>query len=212
MVNPGRLLMTQKARVKLAKRTAKCPACGGRVEFRLSTSLVAVCEYCNSAVARTDRGVESHGKIADLAETSSPLGLGTQGKWNEKTLRLVGRIQYRHAAGGVWDEWYLALADGKWGWLAEAQGKFYLTFHRAVSADSTIPAYGDLSPGDSLKLGNWGEFTVNEVGVATFHAAEGELPFDPLAAAEHRTADLSGPNGAFATFDYRDGGPEVYLG
>lgn len=204
--------MAKTAKVRLAKRTANCPACGAKVEFRVGTSLVTVCDFCQSAVARTDRGVEDHGKVADLAETASPLALGQKGKWQGKTLRLVGRVQYRHFAGGVWDEWYVALANGKWGWLAEAQGQFYLTLHRKLSDASAIPPIDDLTPGQTITLGEIGEFTVNETGTAAFHAAEGELPFDPSKITLHRYADLSGPNGAFATFDYSDSPPAVYTG
>lgn len=204
--------MTQRAKVNLSKRAATCPACGGRVEFRLSTSLVSVCEYCNSVVARGDRGVEDHGKLSDLAETASPLKLRAQGKWNGKSLLLIGRAQYRHASGAVWDEWYVALANGKWGWLAEAQGKFYLTFHRSISAESTLPAYDDLFPGQTLQLDTLGTFTVNETSTATLYSADGELPFVPKNVAAHQAADLSGENGVFATLDYSSAEPQVFIG
>jgi len=42
-------------------------------------------------------------------------------------LNLTGRAQNRHELGGVWDEWYATFSNGWVGWLAEAQGKFYLT-------------------------------------------------------------------------------------
>ena len=51
----------------------------GAVVFRLGTSLVTVCEYCHSVVARGDRSVDDLGKIAYLAETDSPLEVGHEG-------------------------------------------------------------------------------------------------------------------------------------
>ena len=60
---------------------ANCPACGGTVTFKVGTSLVAVCPYCNSVVARGDRGLEDLGKVADLAETGSPLDLWLKGRY-----------------------------------------------------------------------------------------------------------------------------------
>ena len=45
---------------------ANCPACGGPCVFKVSTSLVTVCPYCQSVIARGDRGLESLGKVADL--------------------------------------------------------------------------------------------------------------------------------------------------
>src|SRR5687768_7879985 len=107
---------------------ANCPACGAQVMFRSGSSVVLVCAYCNSVVARTDRGVEDLGKVADGAESGSPLEVGLAGVYLGVAFQLTGRAQVRHAAGGFWDEWYAAFADGRWGWLAEAQGRFHLTF------------------------------------------------------------------------------------
>ncbi|KXK01537.1 MAG: hypothetical protein UZ17_ACD001001763 [Acidobacteria bacterium OLB17] len=35
-----------------------CPACAGPIEFTAGSTIVVICPYCRSAVARTDRGVE----------------------------------------------------------------------------------------------------------------------------------------------------------
>ena len=37
---------------------ANCPACGAQVIFKTGSSVVVVCEFCHSVVARTDRGFE----------------------------------------------------------------------------------------------------------------------------------------------------------
>jgi NMD protein affecting ribosome stability and mRNA decay len=50
-----------------------CPQCGAEIEFRFDDSFVRVCGHCRAAVTRTDRGVETLGKIADLMPMQSPL-------------------------------------------------------------------------------------------------------------------------------------------
>ena len=111
---------------------AGCPSCGAEVIFKSGSSVVRVCDFCNSVIARTDRGVEDVGKVADVIESGSPLEVGLRGVCRGVAFELTGRAQVEHAAGGMWDEWYAALADGRWGWLAEAQGRFYLTFQIQV--------------------------------------------------------------------------------
>ncbi len=197
-------------------RSANCPSCGGIVEFRVSTSLVTICPYCQCVVARGDKAIEDHGKVADLVLTNSPLQLGVTGRHNKHRFELIGRVQYKHPAGGVWNEWYLAFADGKWGWLAEAQGKFYLTYEKKLKKGSQIPEFSTLEPGKRVQLGPEELFTVTEIGVAQTGSAEGEIPwmFEPQTA--HRFADLHGGqnNGrqTFATFDYNNENPRLFLG
>ncbi len=139
---------------------ANCPACGGACTFKVNTSLVTVCPYCQSVVARGDRGLESLGKVADLVETASPLDIGVKGRFDGVPFALTGRTQFAHPAGGVWDEWYAAFSDGRWGWLAEAQGKFYLTFEKPVPAD--LPSWNNLHLGQKLDVGDGQTLTVAE--------------------------------------------------
>ena len=107
----------------MKRRGTVCPACGGPVEFQIGSAAVTICEFCNSAVARTDKKIEDYGKVADLVETDTRLRRGYSGRFNKKRFQVVGRVQYSHPAGGVWDEWYLAFPGDRWGWLAYAQGK-----------------------------------------------------------------------------------------
>ena len=190
---------------------ASCPSCAAPVEFLIRTSLTTVCEFCSSVVARTDKKLEDRGKVADIVETSTPLHIGMGGKHDGKRFEIVGRIQYKHSAGGVWNEWYLAFTTGKWGWLAEAQGKLYLTFQKKMSSKGAVP------PIDSLEVGRRfetkvGELVVEELGQATVVAAEGEMPFVFTPNTAHSFADLSGPDGAYATFDYSEQELVIYLG
>ncbi len=188
---------------------ARCPACGGPVTFAVGTSLVCVCPYCQSVVGRSDRGLETLGKVADLVETESPLDIGIQGRFDRVPFSLTGRTQYRHPAGGVWDEWYAAFTDGRWGWLAEAQGRFYLTF--ASTPPSDLPRFEQFRLGQTIQL-NEIQFRVDEKNVATIASARGEIPYRILPNEPHPFVDLSGPQGEFATIDYSDDKPSVYVG
>src|SRR5437588_75815 len=101
---------------------ANCPSCGAEIKFAVGTSIVVVCSHCQSAIARTDRKLSDLGKVAALADTESPLTIGLAGAYKNVGFLLTGRTQIKHFAGGVWDEWYVAFNDGRWGWLAEAHG------------------------------------------------------------------------------------------
>ena len=191
---------------------AQCPECGAEVEFRYDDSFVRICSYCRAAVVRTDRGVDSLGKVADLMPIESPLRLFSDGQLGSQTFILVGMAQLRHAAGGITQEWY-AKFSGTWGWLAEAQGRYYMTFEVEGAA---LPALESLSPGSKVwlptMLGAQREFTVAEKGSATYLAANGELPFRLEPNSSYQFVDLSDGTGNFATIDYSGDTPTLYTG
>ena len=188
---------------------AKCPTCGAPIAFRPGT-MVAVCGYCKSLSARTDRDLKLIGKVADLVDTGSPLRVGVEGQYEGRRFTLVGRTQLKHPLGGVWDEWYLALDDGRWGWLAEAQGHFYLTFKQ--EADGPLPVVETLQPSEALNLGKLGVWWITEVSRGAFASAEGEIPWAVELGGSYPFADLSGPQGAFATLDYSEDPPLFFSG
>jgi hypothetical protein len=193
-------------------RAAACPSCGGPVEFRISTSMVTVCPFCNCVVARGDKSVKDHGRVADLIETWSPVALGSTGAFHHKRFEVIGRVQYRHPAGGVWDEWYLSFSNGLMGWLAEAQGKQYLTFEKKLKSDISLPAHDALTPGQQIVLGRHGAFTVGEVGVATTSSAQGEIPWSFVPDRPHRFVDLYTEKGGFATLAFGTTPVRLFLG
>ena len=182
---------------------ANCPSCGAPVEFAIGSSAVVICNYCRTIVARGDREPEAHGVVGALIDTGSPLRVGLPGDYRGNGYRITGRSQLRHQAGGVWDEWYAAFDDGRWGWLAEAQGRFYVTFRVADQAP----------PLESLVLGRVvNELTISEIGRAALISAEGELPWRPEPGYEYAYADLTGTEGRFATIDYSETPPIVFKG
>ena len=190
-----------------------CPACGAPIAFKTGSSIVVVCEFCNSVVARGDRKLEDLGKIAALVETGSPLDLGLRGVYQGVPFELTGRAQLGHQAGGMWDEWYAAFQDGRWGWLAEAQGRFYLTFEQSMPEQSLIPPFAALQPGAPMAaLPTSVPLTVAETGIASQLGAGGEIPYKLVPGDHYEYADLSGPNGIFATLDYSETPPMVFVG
>ena len=192
---------------------ASCPACGAQVIFKTGSSVVVVCEFCNSVVARTDRGIEDVGKVADVVESGSPLEVGLRGVFLNVAFELTGRAQLRHAAGGFWDEWYAAFADGRWGWLAEAQGRFYLTFQIQVPAPNALPSFESLQVGQQVwAIPAQTPPVVAEKGTAELLAAEGEIPYLVTPGERYAYADLSGAGGVFGTLDYSEQTPLVFVG
>jgi hypothetical protein len=175
---------------------------------------VRVCSYCRTAVLRTDRGIESMGQFADLVPMESPLRLFAEGQLGSQSFLLVGMAQLRHQAGGLTQEWY-AKFSGSWGWLAEAQGRYYMTFE---VEGAQLPPLERLAPGSQVTLptmlGAQRTFTVAEIGSATYVAANGELPFRLVPNTSYRFVDLSDGEGHFATIDYGEPGdaPTLYTG
>jgi len=185
-------------------RTAICPACGGPVEFTTASSLVTICEFCETAVGRGDRNVEDLGKVAEVSEPASGLRHGMHGTWKGKAFTITGRVRYRHSGGGVWDEFYLAFPGERWGWLAEAQGKFFLTTQRRLSRNARLPDFDSIEVGQQTTIKRE-TLTVREKGVAKAESAEGELPWRFVPGADHYYVDLYGQDRRVATFDYGDG-------
>jgi Zn-finger nucleic acid-binding protein len=191
---------------------ANCPSCAAPIEFKAGSTIVLVCPFCRSAISRTDRNLEDLGKVAEIAESESPLKIGLKGKFKEHRFELTGRAQNRHEAGGFWDEWYATFSNGWVGWLAEAQGKFYLTFYQPLPAGVTVPAFETLQIGQTITEIPNQSFVVTEKGTATAVAADGEIPYKLIPNEQSNYADLSGKGGAFGTIDYSTNPPWVFVG
>ncbi|HMK73726.1 MAG TPA: DUF4178 domain-containing protein [Myxococcaceae bacterium] len=189
-----------------APRQGKCPNCGAALEFKLGASRATVCGYCQAVVSRAGQDFEVVGKVADLIPTGSRIDLGSHGVLGgDLPFDVIGRLQYEWQQG-VWDEWYVAFADGRWGWLAEAQGRFYVT-----SRMSRRPLPPKVEPGQTFFVEGLGRFTVSDVKRARIVGAQGELP-EPVTLGEcPLTADLESEKGGFATLDYGDGTGEPVL-
>jgi Domain of unknown function (DUF4178) len=192
-------------------RAGTCPSCGAPLAFKIGSARAAVCAYCKSLVARRGQAFELVGKVADLVPTGTSLRLGASGHFGRAPFTLAGRVQLEWTQG-VWDEWYAVFADGRSGWLAAAQGRYYMTFPEpGVSA----PPEDRMAPGFAVMLGTLGRFVVTDVKHPKVVSCEGELP-DVIALGQEPTVvDAEGEGGAFATIDYgaSPGDPhEIFIG
>ncbi len=192
---------------------ANCPSCAAPIEFQKGSTIVLVCPFCRSAVARTDRGLADLGKVAEILDSESPLKLGLKGHFKGQRFELTGRAQLRHELGGVWDEWYATFSNGWVGWLAEAQGKFYLTFYQPLPEGAQIPSFEQLQLGQTIEaIPSQTPLMVTEKGTATSVAADGEIPYKLEPNERSNYADLSGKNNAFGTIDYSINPPRAFVG
>ncbi|OGS01686.1 MAG: hypothetical protein A2V88_11030 [Elusimicrobia bacterium RBG_16_66_12] len=186
----------------------KCPSCGGGVPFRTSIGLLAVCPFCRSLVQRKDLLLEDLGKVAQLQADGTPLQVGARGKYLGSPFEAVGRVQLRMPVG-FWNEWAIVFADGRQGWLGEAQGTYAVSF----LVEAKVPAFADLKLGMKVKIGET-SYRVRELVKARYVAAEGELPYKPPLGMSEAvpSADLIAPGGVFATLDYSETPPVVFAG
>jgi hypothetical protein len=184
----------------------KCPACGAMVPFRTSINLLAVCPFCRSLVQRKDLDLEKLGESAQLQPDGSPVVLGARGAYRGASFEVVGRMQLR-TPRGFWNEWSLMFADGRHGWLGEAQGTYAVSF----KTEHAVPALADLKVGAEVRIKDRA-YEVREIIDAEYLAAEGELPFKPPLGETAPSADLIGEDGSFATLDYSDDPPSVFAG
>lgn len=192
---------------------ANCPSCAGPLEFKSGSTIVIVCPFCRSAIARNDRALEDLGKVAEIVESQSPLKLGIKGTYNGARFELTGRAQLRHEAGGFWDEWYATFSKGWVGWLAEAQGRFYLTFYQPMPDGVSLPSFAGLQLGQQLpEIPHESPLMVQEKGRGTTLAADGEIPYKLTPGEKFEYADLAGKDNAFATIDYSQDPPWVFVG
>lgn len=184
-----------------------CPNCGAPVNFRSHASILAVCEYCQSTITKDAETVQSIGKIGSILEDYSPVQIGTTGRWKGKAFTVIGRIQVRYEAG-FWNEWNLLFQDGSAGWLGEASGQFTLTQLAPLPAE--LPTFEAINPGKGLTLGDR-YYVATDVRRAQAVGLQGELPLAARQSWEVRAADFR-VGDDFATLDYSDNPPQLYVG
>jgi predicted RNA-binding Zn-ribbon protein involved in translation (DUF1610 family) len=185
-----------------------CPSCGASVAFQSTFSILAVCEHCRSTLVRHDINVEDIGKMATLQVDGSPLQLGVRGEYKSVSFSVVGRIQLRFDRG-IWNEWHLTFSDGRSGWLGEAGGTYAVSFLRKT--EDSLPEFKELQAGKKVQLRDQ-SFQVQNVESARCIAGEGELPFRVAGGYDAPVADLLGDQGSFATLDYSEETPLVFVG
>lgn len=189
-------------------KTATCPSCGAPVAFRASASVYAICDFCHSTLVRQDQDLKNLGRMADLLEDGSLIQRGTEGAYHGTHFAVVGRIQLKYGAG-FWNEWHLLFDDGRSGWLSEFGGEYVVSF--LAHAKEPLPAFRAMRPGMPVMLSDR-SFTVTDLESAHCIAGEGELPFKVDAGYEVNAADLRSEDGRFATIDYSEDPPLLFVG
>ncbi len=187
---------------------ASCPSCGAPLQFKNKASLWVICGHCDAMALRKDMDLEAVGKVAHLQDDGSPIQLETRGEYKGKRFEVIGRIQLQYPQG-FWNEWFLDFEDGRNGWLGEAQGDYAVSF--LIDNPGTLPGHGELKPGMSLSIAS-SPMEVRDIQTSRCISGEGELPFQVRGGYEAPVADLSGQEGKFATVDYSEEPPIVFVG
>lgn len=191
----------------MTQPSGTCPNCGASIVFRWSSSVQTVCEYCKSILVRTDVDLKRVGQVADLPPDSSPIRLGTEGNYNHRPFIAIGRIIYEYDQG-CWNEWHLMMSDGSSGWLSDAQDEYAVSF--AVSGRS-VPNSVQCQVGQRFVWDNF-PYAVTAITTAHYRGVEGELPFQYWDKEDVVFVDLRSHTGRFATIDFSDANPTLYLG
>jgi hypothetical protein len=187
---------------------ANCPNCGAPIRFRWSGAAQTTCEFCRSILVRTDVDWKRVGVVADLPQDASPIQLGTEGSFLNRSFVVIGRIIYEWEQGG-WNEWHLVYNDGSSGWLSDAQLEYDLSW--LFQPPAPLPSPQQATPGASFQWNNR-VYQVATVTRARYKGVEGELPFQYWNKNEMLFADLRNSTGDFATIDYSDNPPLLFLG
>lgn len=184
-----------------------CPSCGADVRFASEASVYAVCPYCKSMLVRMDQDLRLLGQMAALQDDVSPLQVDASGTYGGKSFRLIGRLRQSWERG-YWDEWCALFSTGKIGWLAEAQGFYYMSFEAEADA---LPRQDILQPGQEVAFGGQ-TWKVDDLKKARCSYSEGELPFSAPVGRQALSVDLSSDDQGFATLDYGPEGTTFYEG
>jgi hypothetical protein len=211
----------------------ECPNCGAPVPFASAIAVFAVCGHCRSSVVRRDAQVELMGVQAQLPPDISPIQIGTQGSYEGRPFTIIGRVRMGYREGS-WNEWCADFGNGLWGWVAEAQGFFMVSFEVEPPAD--LPGMAELQeresrPGgppplvdyrlhqgrEALKVGRSLEiagtrYTVRDTKQTEILGSEGSLPFTAVPGRAAVSGDLGGPGRAFANIEYSNEGIRLFTG
>jgi len=191
----------------MSQPSGTCPNCGAPLVFRWSSSVQTVCDYCKSILVRTDLDLKKVGQVADLPPDSSPIQIGTEGVFSHKPFTATGRIVYEYDQG-PWNAWHLMMNDGTSGWLSDAQDEYAVSF---AAPGRKLPEPGGFQVGEPFVWDNV-TYSVSTITNAHYRGVQGELPFQYWDKGNVVFVDLLSETGKFATLDYSDEKPALYLG
>ncbi|NNF13273.1 MAG: DUF4178 domain-containing protein [Gemmatimonadetes bacterium] len=188
--------------------SAQCPSCGAEVGFRWAGAVQTTCDYCDSILVRHGTDLEKVGKVSEPPPTTSPIQLGTEGRYDGRPFTVVGRIVYGYERGG-WSEWHLVFDDGSSGWLSDAMLEYSVSF---LAEDAgPIPYEDQIARGLRLKLLD-DTYEVTDTTPARYLSTEGELPWEYHDRDDMTFADLKSGDGKVVTLDYSEDPPLVFAG
>jgi hypothetical protein len=187
---------------------ANCPSCGGPVEFRWAGAVQTVCAYCSSVLVRHDLELEAVGRKSLPPRSTSPIRVGTRGRWKDRAFEVTGRIAYEYERGG-WSEWHLAFGDGSSGWLSDAMAEYAVSF--LDPEPGPLPRPNEIGRGQAFRWGGT-EYRATAVTRARYAGVEGELPFEYWDRETVPFVDLRSEGAGFATLDYSGPEPLLYRG
>jgi len=187
---------------------ANCPNCGAPVKFLWSSAVQTTCEFCHSILVRTDVDLKKVGEVADLPADASPIQIGTEGIYQNKAFVVIGRIMYEYESGG-WNEWHVVYNDSSNGWLSDAQLEYDVSW--LAKPPSRLPAPGEIQRGNPFQF-DGKMYVATSLTKAHYQGVQGELPFQYWDKADVLFADLRTTEGDFATIDYSDDQPLLFLG
>jgi hypothetical protein len=160
---------------------------------------------------QSEDALKEVGQTAALVEDGSPLRLGATGAIDGKSFKVVGRIQYKHPVG-YWNEWYLSVADEVGdAWLGEANGMYFFTRQKKAAKLPDGLQLSDLYAGGSVTI-DGAEFFVKDIQTTRVVSGEGELPFAFEGEYEAAVVDCVREDGTFATLDFSETPPLVFIG
>jgi hypothetical protein len=187
---------------------ANCPNCGAPVTFRWSSAVQTTCEFCHSILVRTDVDLKKVGEVADLPLDASPIQIGTEGVYQNKGFVVIGRIIYEYEQGG-WNEWHVVYNDSTNGWLSDAQLEYDLSWQ--TQPPSRLPPPGEIERGTPFQF-TGKTYIATSLTKAHYKGVQGELPFQYWDKADLTFADLRTTDGDFATIDYSEDPPLLFVG
>jgi hypothetical protein len=166
------------------------------------------CDFCKSVLVRQGLDLEKVGQQAEFPVTGSPVQLGMEARWGNRSLQVVGRLTYQWARGR-WNEWYCRVSDGSSAWLSDAQLEYAVTVETAPG--QPLPDPSTLSVGDTVRTSRTA-YVVTNLTQAQYIGTEGELPFATGGRALCWFADLLDADGGFATLDGSETPPMLFTG
>jgi len=160
-------------------------------------------------VVRHDVNVEAIGEMAALPPDLSPLQIGTKGEIDGQGFTLMGRVRLAYDEGS-WNEWCALFGDNRYGWVAEAQGFFMVSFEVEWPAQFPSDA-SQLSVGRAVEIEKH-SYAVTDCKETTCLGGEGELPFVAPPQRKATSIDFMGTDGQFACAQYAESDTKLFVG